>query len=89
MSAQPARRVPDQHQALRQKLIGHYNYYGIRGNVRSLQRLPLSGHVPMEEVARTKTARRCCHGRPSTHRLLERFPLPLPRLKKTVPLLLT
>lgn len=31
--------VKEQHQALKRKLIGHYNYFGVNGNLRALRRL--------------------------------------------------
>ena len=31
--------IEEQHQALTRKLVGHYNYFGVNGNIRALQSL--------------------------------------------------
>lgn len=72
------RPLPEQHQALSQKLRGHYQYFGIRGNYKMLE-------VVMEH---TEKAWRQWLGRRSTRRMSwdrferirELFPLPKPRI---------
>ncbi len=74
-------RLPEQHKTLRQKLIGHYNYYGITGNfkaiasffhwVRSLWKKWLGRRSQKAVLSWEAMAR-----------VLERLPLPPPRMKK-------
>jgi group II intron reverse transcriptase/maturase len=76
--------VPDQHRALVQKLRGHYGYYGITGNSLGLSRFRY-------EVAKTWRKwldRRSEHARMTWEkflRLLERYPLPPPRMTRRPP----
>ena len=71
--------IEAQHRALGQKLRGHYGYFGITGNNRALARL-------WHET--TKTWRKWLSRRSQTGfvtwermlRLLERYPLPPPRI---------
>jgi hypothetical protein len=73
------REVSEQHGWLRSVLLGHYRYYGVRYNSRSLQ-------VFSEEVRGIwyRSLRRRNRPRDLTWgqyaKLLTRFPLPLPRL---------
>lgn len=73
--------VREQHAALGRKLRGHYGYYGVTGNYRALARF-------RHEVARLWRKwldRRSQRGRMSWDRmdlLLERYPLPAPRIMK-------
>jgi len=71
--------VKEQHAALTRRIQGHFNYFGVSGNLRSLQAL-------VEEVRRTwyKWLRRRSQ---QAHlnwegfvALLRRFPLPRPRI---------
>jgi RNA-directed DNA polymerase len=71
--------VEGQHQGLARKLNGHYAYFGVTSNYAALGRL-------VHEVAaiwRKWLSRRSQRGRldwAAMHRLLERFPLPRPRI---------
>jgi hypothetical protein len=71
--------VKTQHAALKRRLQGHFNYFGVSGNYRSL--------VPLARAARRSWFKWLC--RRSQRRrldwerfeaLLERFPLPRPRI---------
>ena len=69
--------------ALRRKLLGHYAYYGITGNHRALARF-----YAMARRTWCKWLHRRSPRDPSTwirlNRLLERHPLPLPRVVHSV-----
>ena len=75
--------VREQHRTLCQKLRGHFAYYGITGNSESL-----SACREFAERAWRKWLSRRKRGRPMTWeifgRLLERYPLPTPRIRHTV-----
>ena len=45
------RPLPVQHQTLKQKLQGHYGYYGIIGNIASLQNFLLGSETDLETMA--------------------------------------
>jgi RNA-directed DNA polymerase len=71
--------VKDQHATLSRKLHGHFNYFGVNGNVRSLSRLK---HW-VERIWRKWLARRGQRARMSWRRfreILGRYPLPRPRV---------
>lgn len=69
----------EQHAALKRRLVGHFNYFGVNGNLRSLVCL-------VERTKRTwfKWLRRRGQRRPLSWerfgRLLKRYPLPKPRI---------
>ena len=65
--------------ALGRKLQGHYAYYGVTGNMRSLQLFAYE----VSKAWRYWLARRSGHAKGSWewfHRLLVRLPLPAPRI---------
>jgi RNA-directed DNA polymerase len=72
--------VKDQHAMLKRKLVGHYNYFGVNGNLRSLAML-------MHKVRRSWRAwlsRRSQRGHINWTRfqeMLRVFPLPVPRIR--------
>ena len=71
-------RVAWQHEHLVRKLRGHYNYYGLRGNIQALSRL----RYEIERTWRKWLDRRSRKARMSWvrfSRLLKRYPLPRPR----------
>ncbi len=77
-------RIQDQHKTLRQKLVGHYNYYGITGNSRSIGNFRYQVmHLWKKWLGRR--SQRAVLSWKAFYRLLERFPLPQPRLKRNVP----
>jgi RNA-directed DNA polymerase len=77
------RPVVEQHHALCQKLRGHDTYYGITGNSRRLLGLRLAvTRVWRKWLGRRSQAGRLCWDH--FHRLLQRFPLPQPRVVHSV-----
>lgn len=73
------RTVEEQHQELSQKLRGHYQYYGIRGNYRLLE--VVLRHA--EEAWRYWLSRRSQKGQITGNKLewwREHFPLPTPKI---------
>jgi group II intron reverse transcriptase/maturase len=71
--------VERQHRALVRKLLGHYAYFGVTSNYASLARLVYE----VKAVWRKWLSRRSQKGLLSwdaMHRLLERYPLPPPRI---------
>jgi len=77
------RPIKEQHQKLRQKLQGHYGYYGITGNYALLVR---ASRIVVE-VWRKWLSRRSWKSYfdwPKMVDLLERFPLPAPRVVHSV-----
>jgi group II intron reverse transcriptase/maturase len=72
--------VKEQHATLKKKLVGHYNYFGVNGNLRSLARLVHK----VEQSWRAWLGRRSQRGYLSWARFLEllrRYPLPAPRIR--------
>jgi group II intron reverse transcriptase/maturase len=71
--------VSTQHAALKRRLVGHFNYFGVNGNSRSLVRL-----VRVTARIWHKWLRRRGQRRPLSwkrfRRVLERYPLPMPRI---------
>jgi group II intron reverse transcriptase/maturase len=77
------RPVAEQHQLLSQKLRGHDAYYGITGNSRMLQRLRLVvNRIWSKWLSRRRRGGRLCWDH--FNRLLQRFPLPPPRVVHSV-----
>jgi len=75
--------VSEQHAGLQQKLQGHYAYFGITGNYEALDRF----YLQTRRVWRKWLSRRSNRVRVTWerfHRLVERYPLPLPRVVHTV-----
>jgi group II intron reverse transcriptase/maturase len=71
--------VEEQHQVLGRKLNGHYAYFGVTSNYRALSRL----HLEAKRIWRRWLSRRSQKGLVNWQamvRLLERFPLPHPRI---------
>jgi group II intron reverse transcriptase/maturase len=71
--------VDTQHRALVLKLNGHYAYFGVTSNFRALARV----HHEVKAIWRKWLSRRSQKGFldwNAMHRLLERFPLPRPRI---------
>jgi len=72
--------VEEQHRALKRKLVGHYNYFGVNGNSVALQRLRFAvGRVWKKWLDRRSQRARMNWKR--FNELLRRFPLPVPRIK--------
>ena len=75
--------MADQHRVLTSKLRGHYGYYGITGNTPALSRFA-------HEVLRIwrkwldRRSQRASMGWEKFNQLLARYPLPRPRVVRTV-----
>ena len=72
--------VEEQYLALTRKLIGHYNYFGVNGNLEALQQL----RYRVTRAWQKWLDRRSQRARMKWKRfneLLRRFPLPVPRIK--------
>lgn len=75
--------IAEQQHALRQKLLGHYSYYGITGNARAL----LAFFREVKRTWQTWLHRRSQKARMYWERfvaLLQRYPLPLPRVVHSI-----
>jgi len=71
--------VKVQHAALTRRLVGHFNYFGVNGNIRSLARVVYATVRVWRKWLRRRSQRtRLTWER--YNRLLERFPLPRPRV---------
>ena len=71
--------VEVQHAALTRRLVGHFNYFGVNGNHRSLARVVHATQRVWRKWLRRRSQRtRLTWER--FNRLLERFPLPRPRV---------
>jgi RNA-directed DNA polymerase len=74
------RSIEEQHRALTRKLTGHYNYFGVNGNIDSLHQL----RHRVTRAWQKWLDRRSQRARMKWKRfneLLKRFPLPVPRIK--------
>ena len=71
--------VQAQHAALKRRLVGHFNYFGVNGNARSMMRVRHATiRVWFKWLRRRSQRTRLTWERFA--RLLERFPLPRPRV---------
>ena len=71
--------VQAQHAALKRRLVGHFNYFGVNGNARSMARVfTATIRVWFKWLRRRSQRTRLTWER--YNRLLERFPLPRPRV---------
>jgi group II intron reverse transcriptase/maturase len=71
--------VKAQHAALTRRLVGHFNYFGVNGNFRSLACLVHVTHRVWFKWLRRRSQRRRLNWE-RFEVLLERFPLPRPRI---------
>jgi group II intron reverse transcriptase/maturase len=71
--------VEAQHRALARKLLGHYAYFGVTSNYRALARLWLRVKTIWRKWL-SRRSQRAFLSWPAMARLLERFPLPKPRI---------
>jgi group II intron reverse transcriptase/maturase len=75
--------IPDQQQALRSRLQGHYNYYGITGNGEALARFAYCvGRAWQKWLNRRDRNNSMSWER--FNRLLSRYPLPVPRVVHSI-----
>jgi group II intron reverse transcriptase/maturase len=71
--------VQAQHGALTRRLVGHFNYFGVNGNHRSLARLVhVTARIWFKWLRRRSQRKRLSWER--FNRILARFPLPQPRI---------
>ena len=71
--------VAVQHAALKRRLVGHFNYFGVNGNSRGLACLvSVTARVWLKWLRRRSQRTRLTWKR--FKQLLERFPLPQPRI---------
>lgn len=71
-------RVREQHEALSQKLRGHYVYFGVVGNFAALARFQFEAMRLWKKWVGRRSHRRLTWAR--WFQLLERYPLPVPRI---------
>lgn len=73
------RPVKEQSAALTRKIVGHYNYFGVNGNSRSLALLVDQARKVWFAWLRRRSQRRLSWAR--FNEILRRFPLPVPRIR--------
>jgi hypothetical protein len=71
--------VATQHAALRKRIQGHFNYFGVSGNFRSLRPLVESARRSWFKWLRRRSQRTRLNW-PRFAALMERYPLPRPRI---------
>jgi hypothetical protein len=71
--------VKEQHAALTRRIQGHYNYFGVSGNFRSLFRLFTEVEKAWFKWLRRRSQKNGLNGE-KYNKLLERLPLPRPRI---------
>jgi len=77
-------RLPEQHKALRQKLIGHFNYYGITGNFKAIANYAHWVRALWKKWLGRRSQKAVLSWE-AMAKVLERFPLPPPRMKRLKP----
>ena len=75
--------IKEQWQALRRKLTGHYGYYGITGNSRALGRFDYFVRRAWKKWFSRRSQRAYLSGE-KFERLLARYPLPAPTLRRVL-----
>ena len=72
--------VKDQHAMLERKLKGHFNYFGVNGNIRCLQQLVQQVERGWQKWLDRRSQRaRMSWGR--FKQVLQRYPLPRPQIR--------
>ncbi len=72
--------VSEQWQTLKRKLLGHYAYYGVIGNLRSLRAFRYHACRAWQKWL-SRRSQKSTVAWDQMHRLLERYPLPEPRIR--------
>jgi RNA-directed DNA polymerase len=72
--------VKEQHAALTRRIQGHFNYFGVSGNFRSLEQLIQEVTRAWYKWLRRRSQRKSLNWERYT-KLLERLPLPIPRIR--------
>jgi group II intron reverse transcriptase/maturase len=71
--------VKEQHATLRSKLVGHYNYFGVNGNITSLARLARMAHRAWRKWLNRRSQRAAMSWK-RFGAVLQIYPLPPPRI---------
>ena len=72
--------VKTQHVALTRRIIGHFNYYGVNGNIRSLERLLVMIRPIWLKWLRRRSQKTRLNWK-RYYSLLEQLPFPVPRIR--------
>lgn len=72
--------VEDQHVALKRRLQGHFNYFGVNGNWRSIWTLVVRTRRAWHKWLNRRSQRSCLNWERFAD-LLRRYPLPMPRIR--------
>jgi group II intron reverse transcriptase/maturase len=75
------RPVKEQHAGLKRRLVGHFNYFGVNGNVQSLQRLVHEAEHSWRKWLRRRSQRTRLTWERFKATILRVFPLPTPRIR--------
>lgn len=73
--------VKEQHVALKRRLEGHYNYFGVNGNSRSLKTLVHEAEHSWRKWLRRRSQRAHLTWKRFKETILRAFPLPSPRIR--------
>ncbi|MFC1611461.1 group II intron reverse transcriptase/maturase [Myxococcota bacterium] len=73
--------LKEQHASLSRRIIGHYNYFGVNGNIRALRYLLHRAERIWLRHLRRRSQRARCLTWEKYKRYLKRFPLPRPRIR--------
>lgn len=73
--------VKEQHAALKRRLVGHYNYFGVNGNIRSLKKLAHEAEHFWRKWLRRRSQRTRLTWARFKATILRAFPLPSPRIR--------
>jgi hypothetical protein len=73
--------LTEQHRTLKSKLVGHYNYYGVNGNLDALEKLRFQAERFWFKWTNRRSQRRSYKWEGFRQLLKQVFPLPRPRIK--------
>lgn len=73
--------LTEQHRTLKSKLVGHYNYYGVNGNLDALKKLRHQAERYWFKWTNRRSQRRSYEWEGFAQLLEQVFPLPRPRIK--------
>lgn len=76
------RPIPEQHKTLRQKLHGHFNYYGITGNFKVIANFACMVKALWKKWL-SRRSQRAYFNWEAMNGLLQRYPLPPPKVKRS------
>ena len=75
------RPVKEQHASLKRRLMGHFNYFGVNGNIRCLEVLVHETEHFWRKWLRRRSQRTRLTWERFTATILRAFPLPRPRIR--------